>query len=163
MDFIEFTQILLNLNINLNENELTIIKSNYSDKKTLKFNLKDFLSDLKNLKQKIILTKEIKNDSNFNEIIFIKLYESIKKTNEPVENLLKKYDSDNKMYFTDLEFEKILKDLNIEIDNNIWDKFKSDFLMKNSSYNRITISQLVFYLEKYVKEDLKKVNLKSNY
>lgn len=105
------------------------------------------------IKLKISFLKETKH-KEMRENVLSRLYEKIKLNSISLADFFRKKDIYEKSHFSMEEFNEILKEQEINIVSNDLKIFMDQIDQKN---NKITINQLLFYCDQFLREDLKEV------
>lgn len=90
------------------------------------------------------------------ENVLQRLYEKIKLNSISLADFFRKKDIYEKSHFSMEEFNEILKEQEINIVSNDLKIFMDQIDQKN---NKITINQLLFYCDQFLREDLKEVKI----
>ena len=88
------------------------------------------------------------------EKVLYQLYQQIKLNSFSLEDFFKKYDQEKKAYFFLEEFNFILKEFQLNLDPQDLSLLGQQM---DQNSKKISINQLIFYLEEYLKEDIREV------
>ena len=97
-------------------------------------------------------------NKNLRDHLLSDLYKHIKINSFSIQDFFQGFDSEKKGFFTLEEFNELLKKYKLNLDNKDLEVFGEQISVNSPAGRRkITLSQLIFYSEGFIEDDLKEV------